>query len=790
MDQAAGHDHHFEPRVEDAALVQGLGRFVEDAPQPNQAHAVFVRSPHAHARIVSIDIDAARTGPGVIAVLTHKDTDAAGIGSASVHPPMVGRNGAKLIVPFRPVLARERVMHAGQPVALVVAESLAQAQDAAELVAVGYEDLPSVADVRAALAADAPQLFPEAPGNIALDWPGPVADDGSNAREIAAIFAGAAHTARVSVVNQRLVVNALEPRGATARYDAATESYTLRSCSQGAGPQRDQLAAITGFPREKLRVITEDVGGAFGLKTPAYPEYPCLLVAAKLTGRPVAWMATRSESFLSDQHARDTVTEVELAIDAGGKFLALRVKHLAAMGGYLGIPGAHIQTNNFSRCFPGMYAIPRIQVDVRCVFTNTVPTGPYRGAGRPEANYALERLVDEAARITGIDPIKLRRRNLIGPKQIPYKTAVGTTYDSGDFAPILDKALALAHYAAFKTRRHDSLRRGRLRGIGISCFLEHAGALPTESASLLFEDGRLVLGIGVQNTGQGHATIYPRLIAAKLGIPVTQIVHRHGDSNLDLKGNPSVGSRSTMAVGSALYRAVELMLEKAKPVASGLLEAAESDIVYDHGHFSVVGTDRRVALFEVAAHLRQKGDTLDTKATAETPQTFPNGCHVAEVEIDPQTGVVAIVAYAAVDDAGVVLDHTLVVGQLVGGLAQGIGQALMENAVYDDANGQLVAGTFMDYAMPRAEDMPPVAEANHNAPATTNPLGVKGVGEAGTTGSIAAIMNAIANAIPDGRGVDLDMPATPAKVWAAINSAVIPAKPGVARREPGPILPD
>ena len=422
---------------------------------------------------------------------------------------------------------------------------------------------------------------------------------------------------------------------------------------------------------------------------------------------------------------------------------------------------------NFSRCFPGMYAIPRVQVDVRCVFTNTVPTGPYRGAGRPEANYALERAVAEAARISGIDPVKLRRRNLIPPKAMPYKTAVGTTYDSGDFAPILDKALALANYDGFKQRKRDAKKRGRLRGVGLSCFLEHAGALPTESASLLFEGDKLVLGVGVGNTGQGHATIYPRLIAAKLGIPVAQIAHRHGDTNLDLKGNPSVGSRSTMTVGSALYRAVDLMLEKAKPIAASMLEAADTDVAYRDGHFEVVGTDRRVALFTVAEHAKATGDGLDTKATVDTPQTFPNGCHVAEVEIDPDTGVTRIVAYAAVDDAGVVLDHTLVAGQLVGGLAQGIGQALMENAVYDDGNGQLVTGTFMDYAMPRAEDMPPVSEENHNAPATTNPLGVKGVGEAGTTGSIAAIMNAIADAIPDGRGVDIDMPATPDKVWRA-----------------------
>jgi carbon-monoxide dehydrogenase large subunit len=764
-------DHHFEPRVEDNALVRGLGRFIEDAPQENQAHAAFVRAPHAHARIRSIDIAAARAAKGVVAVLTHKDIEAAGVGSTSLHPPLNGRNGTKLIVPFRPALAGERVLHVGQPVALVVAESAALAQDAAELVTIEYEELDAVADVRAALATGAPQLWPEASGNVAIDWPGPVVDDGSNAREIDKIFSGAAHVARVLAVNQRLVVASMEPRGATAHYDAATDRYTLRSCSQGAGPQRDQIIAMMGWPKEKLRVITEDVGGAFGLKTAGYPEYPSLLVAAKLAGRPVAWMAARSEAFISDQQARDTVTEAELAIDDKGKFLALRVKHIAAMGAFVGVPGAHIQTNNFSRCFPGMYAIPRIQVDVRCVFTNTVPTGPYRGAGRPEANYALERLVDEAARVTGIDPIRLRRRNLIPRKSIPFKTAVGTTYDSGDFAPILDKALALAHYAEFKKRRRLSLKRRKWRGIGVSCFLEHAGGIPTESAALLFPGGeKLVLGIGVQNTGQGHATIYPRLVAAKLGIPAAQITHRHGDTDLDLKGNPSVGSRSTMTVGSALYRAVDLMLEKAKPIAAGLIEAADTDVAYRDGRFEVVGTDRRISLFEVAARAAAGGDSLDTKATVDTPQTFPNGCHIAEVEIDPDTGTVTIVSYAAVDDAGVVLDHTLVEGQLVGGLAQGIGQALMETAIYDPDNGQLVTGTFMDYAMPRAADMPPIADAGHNVPATTNPLGVKGVGEAGTTGSIAAIMNAIANAIPDGRGVNIDMPATPAKVWRACRA--------------------
>jgi carbon-monoxide dehydrogenase large subunit len=771
VDDRPHHDHHhFVPRVEDDALLRGRGRFVDDAPQEKQAYGFFLRSPHAHARIRALGVAAARNAPGVVAVVTHTEMDAAGVGSCSVHPPLAGRHGAKLVMPFRPALARDRVMHAGQPVAFVVAETLAQAQDAAEQIAVDYEELPAVADLRAALAPDAPQLFPEAPGNIAIDWPGPVADDGANTREVDAIIRSAAHVIDVTVRNQRLVVAAMEPRGATARYDAASELYTLRCCSQGVWPQREQLIAITGIPREKLRVLTEDVGGAFGVKTAAYPEYPALLVAAKLTGRPITWMSTRSEAFLSDQQARDTDTRVELALDAKGKFLALRTQHDADMGAYIGIPGANIQTFNFARCFPGMYDIPHIEVGVRCVFTNTVPTGPYRGAGRPEANYALERAVAEAARITGIDPVKLRRRNLIKPRKIPYKTAVGTIYDSGDFEPILDKALALADYGGVKQRKREAKKRGKLRGIGLSCFLEHAGALPTESAGVLFEDDRMIVGLNVGNTGQGHATIYPRLAAAKLGIPVGQIGHRHGDTEQGLRGNPSVGSRSTMTAGSALYSAIDLMLEKAKPIAAGMLEAADADIVYRSGHFEVVGTDRRVGLFEVAAHAKTAGDSLDTKSTVDTPLTFPNGCHIAEVEIDPGTGITRIVNYTAVDDAGVVLDHTLVSGQLVGGLAQGIGQALMENAVYDEGNAQLVTGTFMDYAMPRAEDMPPVAEANHNARATTNPLGVKGVGEAGTTGSIAAIMNAIADAIPGGRGEKLDMPATPEKIWRACQN--------------------
>jgi aerobic carbon-monoxide dehydrogenase large subunit len=766
------HEHHaFEPRVEDNQLVRGGGRFVEDAAQPGQAFAAFVRSPHAFAKIVSVNADDARAAAGVLAVLTAKDME--GIGSIARHPPMTGRGGTKLAMPFRPALAGERVMHLGEPVAMVVAQSAAAAQDAAELVAVDYEELASVIDVRDAVRDGAPQLYPDVPGNMAIDWPGPAADADANAREVEGIIAGAPKVARVSHVNQRMVVNSMEPRGGTGSYDAATESYTLRVCSQGAGPLAEQIASIMRLPKEKLRVITEDVGGAFGLKTAVYPEYPALLVAARKVGRPVQWMSSRSEAFLTDNHARDAVTEAELALDEKGKFLALRVRHLANMGAYITPAGAHLATNNFARCFPGMYRIANIDAATRCVFTNTVPTGPYRGAGRPEANYILERVVDEAARLTGIDRVRLRRRNLIPASSIPYKTAVGTTYDSGEFPAIFDKALELSGHAEFNKRRREAKSRGKYRGIGISCFLEHAGGMPTEGAALMFPGGdTLVLGLGVQSTGQAHATVFPRLVAEKLGISPKQIQHRHGDTNLGITGMPSVASRSAITAGTAIVRAIEAMLAKGKSLAAGMLEAADADIAYRNGNFEVVGTDRRISLFEVAnraAEAAKRGgnaETLDTKLSVDTPQTFPNGVHIAEVEVDPATGLVHVVSYTAVDDCGNVLDHTIVEGQVQGALAQGLGQALKEVASYD-ASGQLVTGSFMDYAMPRAEDMPPIRDALHPVPATTNPLGVKGVGEAGTTASIAAVMNAIADAIPGEAGAKLDMPATPEKVWKA-----------------------
>ncbi len=762
-----------EPRVEDDALVRGAGQFMDDPHLPDQAYAVFVRSPHAHARIVSVNTGEARKADGVLAVLTAEDMTAAGLKSAGRSPPMPGRGGKEMIQPFRPALAGQRVCYVGEAVAVVVAQTRALAQDAADLVAIEYEELPAVVDARDALKKDAAQIHPEAPGNLALDWPGPV-PSAENEREVDKIIAGAAHVAKVTVVHQRLMVASMETRGATGVYDKESDGYTLYACSQSAGGLRNSTAAVMGLPNEKLRVLTADVGGAFGMKSPVYPEYPVVLVAAKKVGRPVRWQSTRSEAFMTDTQGRDAVTETELALDEDGKFLALRMRHICGEGAYISPAGANINTANVARCLPCMYRIPKIDFTSLLVFTNTAPIGPYRGAGRPEANYALERAVEEAARITGIDPARLRKKNLIPPSAMPYKTAVGTTYDSGDFPALYLQAMEMSDFKNFAKRKREAARRKKLRGIGISCMLEHAGASPTESAAIGFPgDGKLVLSLNVQSTGQAHATVFPRLLAEKLGIDPHLIVHRHGDSSFDLQGFASVASRSAMTAGNAIVHTADVMLAKGKKIASALLEASEADIQYRNGNFEVIGTDRRISLFEAARRAKEAGgESLDTKDKADTPTTFPNGVHIAEVEIDPDSGKLELAIYTAVDDCGTVLDPVIVEGQVHGSLAQGFGQALLEHVVYD-AGGQLVTGSFMDYSVPHAHDMPiDFREAVHPVPATSNPLGVKGTGEAGTTASIAAIMNAIANAVPNGIADHMEMPATPAKVWDACRKAM------------------
>jgi carbon-monoxide dehydrogenase large subunit len=759
-------------RVEDDYLLRGTGRYMADAPLPGQTYACFVRSQHACADIKSIDTKAAMGIKGVIAVLTAADIKAANVGNLSQHPPVAGRGGTKLIMPVRPALAGDRVRHTGEAVAMVIGETFAAAQDGAEAVEVEYAALDAITDLRDAIKPGAPQVWPEAQGNIAVDWAGLAANPDEMAGKVDAAMKSAAHVARISLVHQRINVASMEPRGGTASYDKANDSYLLRVCSQGARAMRDSMAGVMGIPPAKIRVTTEEVGGAFGLKTGPYPEYIAMLVGAKMTGRPVFWMSGRNESFVSDNHARDAYSDVELALDDKGKFLALRIRHLGSMGAYIGAVGANIQTANMMRCLPGMYDIKLIDAQTKCVFTHTTPTAPYRGAGRPEASYCIERVVDEAARVTGMDPVRLRRKNLIPKKAMPYKTGVGTTYDSGDFATLVDKGLALADVDGFKARKRESKKKGLLRGLGICFVLEHAGGSPVEGTQVSFPGGEsLMFTMNVQSTGQSHATIFPRMVAERLGIKPEQVGHAHGDSAHEIAGYASVGSRTAMTAGHAMVKTLEAMLAKGKKVAAAALEAGEGDIEYQNGAFNVVGTDRRMSLFDVAARakeMKKKGEIeqdLDTKVVTETPLTFPNGCHIAEVEVDPQTGLSTLASYSAMDDSGNILDHTIVAGQVHGSVAMGVGQAMLEQTVYDDG-GQLVSASFMDYAMPRAHHLPMFKDDVYEVPATTNPLGVKGAGEAGTTAAIAAVMNAFADAIP-GAGHKIQMPATPEKVWKA-----------------------
>jgi carbon-monoxide dehydrogenase large subunit len=760
----------FIPRDEDYRLLTGAGRFCDDERLAGDAYAVFVRSPHAFAAIRAIDTATAAGALGVLAVLTAADMARAGVGNVTVITPVP--NGPGLVVPHRPALAGDIVRHVGDPVALVVAESEAAARDAAELVAVDYEPRPAVTDVTAAAHPAAPQLWPAAAGNLGLDWPG----FGGDREGLDAAFAGAAHVARVRLVNQRVVMAPMEPRAAVARYDADADRYILSCASQSAFVLRQNLAQTMGIAPERVRVLSGDVGGAFGMRATGYPEYPVLLLAAREVGRPVRWLASRSECFLSDNQARDTIIEAALALDDGGHFLALDVDVLANMGAYLTSHAAFIATANFARCLPAMYDIAQIGLRIRCLFTNTVPTGPYRGAGRPEANYCLERLIDAAALESGIERMELRRRNLIGPDRMPYKTPVGTTYDSGDFPDLFETALDLADVAHFKARAEGAAAAGKRRGLGVACFLEIAGGQPGEGAAIAFPgQSRLLLAIGVHASGQGHRTLFRRLIAERLGIDAEHIEVAQGDSDDAVPSAGSVASRSTMSVGGAIVAAVDAVIDKGKRAAAHLLEAAEADIVYRDGVFEIAGTDRRIALFDLAEQARalaRQGvipEDLDTRRTADVPPSFPNGVHVAEVEIDPADGEVRLLSYAALDDCGRVLQPVLVEGQVQGGVAQGAGQALFEHGCYDTASGQLLAGSFMDYAMPRADDLPPIVSDLRPVPSTTNALGVKGVGEAGTTASLAAVMNAVADALPE--APDIDMPATPERIWRALHGS-------------------
>ncbi|MCS6890423.1 MAG: xanthine dehydrogenase family protein molybdopterin-binding subunit [Rhodovarius sp.] len=764
-------------RVEDAALLQGLGRFGDDVRPAEAAAAVFVRSPHAHAELLRIDAAAARGMPGVLGVFTAAELGCAELGSVTAPVPMKGADGKPILRIHRPVLAQGRVRHVGEPVALVVAESLAQALDAAEAVVADYAPLPAVTSAAEALRSGAPELWPgEVPGNLALDWVGPEDPDGSRAAALEAAFAQAACIARLRLHNQRLAPVTLEPRTATAFYDARTGSYTLRCGTQGAAGMRQQLAATLRIPPEQLRILSEDVGGGFGTKASAYPEYAALLVASRLLDRPLHWVSTRSEAFLTDNQGRDSDWTAELALDREGRFLGLRIEGIGNLGAYQTGVGALVHTGLFLACLPGMYDIPLLQMRVRCALTNTVPTGPYRGAGRPEANFLLERLVEEAGRLTGLGPVEIRRRNLIPPQRMPYLTAAGTTYDSGDFPAVFEKALQLADVAGFPDRRAAAERRGRRRGIGIACFLENAGVFPEEPARISFPgDGTIRVSVHPVASGQGHATVFGALAARLLGVPRELVRLTAGDSARDVLGFGAVASRSAMMTGGAIAVTAEAVLAKARRVAALLLQAREEDIAYRNGRFGIAGEEGGPTLVELAARaaeLARQGviaEGLDTTGKVHAPLSFPNGCHVAEVELDPETGCVELISYCAVDDCGRVLDPVIVAGQIQGGVAQGVGQALLEEVAYDGQSGQLLSASLMDYALPRASDLPDLRSEHLEVPCLTNPLGVKGTGEAGTTAAPPAVFNAVADALAPCDASALDMPLTAEKIWRVLR---------------------
>jgi carbon-monoxide dehydrogenase large subunit len=653
----------------------------------------------------------------------------------------------------------------------VVAESLAQARDAAELIELEIRPLPAVTDEADALALEAPQLHDEAPGNLALDF------EAGDRAAVDRAFEAAAYVTRLELRNNRVVVAAMESRAAVAEYDSKTGRLTLHVPAQGVFGLRNGLAKLMGVAPEKLRVRAHDVGGSFGMKSSPYPEYAPLLVAARRLGRPVKWCDERSDSFVSDQHGRGSAVEVAGAFDAAGQILAARVSGRANLGAYLSTTGPHMSCGNIVRNFPGAYRLPALHVETKCAFTNSTPIGAYRGAGRPEGVYYMERLMDAAAAEMGIDRVELRRRNLVRPDEMPYAAVSGLTYDSGDFPAILDEAVARADRAGFEARHRASAEAGKLRGLGIACYLEVTAPPGNELGELRFEDdGTVTILSGTQDQGQGHAATFAQILTSRLGVPFDRIRLFQGDSDRLVAGGGTGGSKSVIIGGGAILEAADEVIVQGRRLAGHVLEAAVEDIAFEHGEFRIAGTDRRITVLELATRVRESTDppgdlpqSLDAQVVHEgAPSAFPNGCHVAEVEIEPETGRVRVVGYVVVDDFGTLINPMLVEGQVHGGIVQGLGQALMEETVYDGA-GQLLAGSFLDYAMPRADEVPDLRFASHPVPATTNALGAKGCGEAGTSGALPAIMNAVVDAL-SARGVGhIDMPATPERVWAAIN---------------------
>lgn len=762
----------FKGRREDFRLVTGHGQFASDWIFPDQAYACFLRADRAHAEVLSVDVEQARASPGVLAVLTGKDTQAAGFGATPQHVRYPGKGGQPIKVPHREVLAETRVRFIGQEVALVVAASEREAQDAAEKIVVDYRDLPVVVDAAAALSPGAPELYPESvPHNLAFDY------EYGDAAKTQEAFERAAHVTRLDLNAQRLVGTPMEPKAALARYDAQTGVYDLYAPTQGMTLMSGSLSGGTGIPELKIRVHAHDVGGGFGVRSEGYSEYCALMLAAKLVGRPVTWTGSRSETIVSDHHGRDAKMTGELALDAQGRFLAIRFLWIVNCGGYLSGAGPLINTLPPAGHSVNLYKIPLVYGLHRLALTNTTPTTAYRGAARPNVSYIVERLVDEAAREMKIDRVELRRRNFIRKEEFPYKAPpLGFEYDSGDPLGLLEAAIEHSDWSGYPGRSARSASQGKLRGIGLAAFIEPAGGggSPKEEVAIKFGDsGNAVLYAVSGPSGQGHETAYPEIVARVLGIPAETIVYRASDPDGPrLMGDGTIGSRSTMSQGVGLYLAATEVVRKGKELAAEHLEVAPADLEFEAGRYIVRGTDMAVSLVELARrHAGPESNALDTLTDGPQGRAFPTGVHVAEVEIDPETGAIEIANYVAVDDCGTILNHTLVEGQLQGGIVQGFGQAIAEQCVYDQTSGQLVTGSFMDYEMPRADSMGDIKLFDHGVPSPNNPLGVKGVGEAGTTGSVPAFANAVIDALRPLGLHRLDMPYTPQRLWRAIQSA-------------------
>ena len=770
-------------RKEDARFVTGRGRYVDDLDRPGQVWMHVVRSPEAHARIRGIDVSAARSAPGVVAVFTGEDMAADGVNGLPCGWQIHSKDGSPMAEPTHPPLAVGKVRHVGDPVAVVLAETRHQAREAGQLVDVDYEVLPAAVGLEAALADGAPTVHDDAPGNLCYDW------EIGDREATDAAFASAAHVVRLDLVNNRLVPNAIEPRAAVGEYDAASGEHTLWTTSQNPHVIRLLMGAfVLGIPENKLRVVSPDVGGGFGSKIFHYAEEAVVTWAARKVGRPVKWTCERGEAFLSDAHGRDHVTTAELALDGQGRFVGLRVKTLANMGAYLSTFGPSIPTYLYGTLFAGCYTTPAIYGEVKAVFTNTVPVDAVRGAGRPEATFLLERLVDLAARELGVDRIGIRRKNFI--REFPYQTPVALQYDVGDYDATLDQVLELSQWSTFETRRDEARRRGRLRGIGISTFLEACGLAPSAVAGALgaraglyevgqvrvHPTGSVTVYTGSHSHGQGHETTFAQIVAERLGVPVESVEVVHGDTKEVPFGMGTYGSRSLAVGGSAIARATDKIVEKGRRIAAHLMEASADDVEFADGAFRVKGTDLSKALAEVSLaayvpHDYPEGLEPGLEETAfydPANFTYPAGAHVVEVEIDPETGQVEVVAVSASDDVGRVINPMIVEGQLHGGLAHGIGQALLEEARYD-ASGQLLTGSFMNYTMPRAADLPSFRLGHSTTLCAHNPLGVKGVGEVGAIGVPPAVINAVVDALWEYGVTHVDMPATPEKVWRAIQ---------------------